>query len=139
VGSSFFNFEPEIAGRPQSGVKPDAFEYIFDTWLGDDVVRPFPALLVTGPVRHKLLRLPQPEGFEVVRARAKASAFYRKHNPGRRLEAFWEVQIRGRAGCDDLGLTEAGVAVVSRRILDLFLEFNIARAVITQYAGLRSK
>jgi hypothetical protein len=34
-----------------------------------------------------------------------------------------------------MGLTEAGVLVVSRRILDVLLDFRIGRAVMAQFPG----
>ena len=128
MGSTFFNIEPEVAGSPAAGTV-----FVFDNWLGDDLIRAYPAVLVTTPVKRALLGLPKGSGFEVARARVRASAFYRKHSSGRRLPVFWVAQVRGRAGRDDMGLTEAGVLVVSRRVLDTLLGFRIARAVITQH------
>jgi hypothetical protein len=131
---SFFFFEPEASGSPTPGSPPSQAACVFDAWLGDDVVRAYPVILVTTPVKKALLTLPQPSGFKVTRARIRSSAFFRKHNPGKRLPRFWALQVQGRAGHDDLGLTAAGTLVVARRVLDLLLDFRIGRAVFTQYA-----
>ena len=105
---SFFNIEPEASGSPAVGTSPGTVACVFDTWLGDDLIRAYPALLVTTPVKRALLRLQQPTGFEITRARIRTSGFFRQHSPGKRLPAFWAIQARGHAGRDDMGLTAAG-------------------------------
>lgn len=130
---SFFNIEPEASGSPAAGSPPGAVGFVFDTWLGDDLIRAYPAVLVTTPVKRALLGLPQPSGFEIERARIRTSGFFRSHSPGKRLPTFWAIQVRGRAGRSDMGLTPAGGLVVSRRVLDVLLQFRIGRAVLTQY------
>jgi hypothetical protein len=106
---------------------------VFDTWLGDDLVRAFPAVLVTTAVKKALVGLHRPTGFEVARARIRSSAFFRKQNPGKRLPPFWALQVRGQAGRDDIGLTASGTLVVSRRVVDVLMDFRIGRAVLAQY------
>ncbi len=130
----YFAIEPEASGWPAAEVAVGAVACVFDTWLGDDVVRAHPAVLVTTPVKRALQRLHEPTGFEIARARIRTSAFFRKHNAGRRLPPFWVLQIGGRPGRDDMGLTAATTLVVSRRVLDVLLEFRIGRAVFMQYA-----
>jgi hypothetical protein len=130
---SFFTIEPEASGSPAAGSPAGTLACVFDTWLGDDLIRAYPAILVTTPVKRALLGLQEPTGFEITRARVRTSGFFRKHSPGKRLPLFWTVQVRGHAGRDDLGLTAAGTLVVSRRVLDALLTFRIGRAVLTQY------
>lgn len=140
----FFTIEPEVSGSPAKGSPPGRLVFAFDTWLGDDLIRPYPAVLVTTPVRAGLLRLEEPTGFEIGRARVRTSRFFRKHSPGKRLPPFWSVEVRGLAGRDDMGLTASGALVVSQRVLDVLLGFRIGRAVLMQYptvtgASLRKK
>jgi hypothetical protein len=131
---SFFNLEPEVSGSPTAGPASGAPAFVFDTWLGDDVIRAYPAVLVTTPVKRALLALPDPTGFEITRARVRRSPFFRQFSPGKRLPRFWAIQVRGQAGRDDMGLTEAGVLVVSRRVLDVLLDFRIGRSVLAQHS-----
>jgi hypothetical protein len=132
---TFFIIEPETSGsysaRSASGVVTCSFDY----WLGDDPVRAYPAVLVTGPVKTALRGLGQASGFKIAKATVKTSTFYRKHNPGGSLPLFWAVDVHGEPGRDDMGVTAAGQLVVSRRVLDLLLHFRIGRAVLAQYAG----
>ena len=131
---SFFTLEPEASGHPAIGRTGADLIFIFDTWLGDDVVRAHPAILVTTPVKRALLTLPKPSGFELTRAHVRTSRFFRHHNPGKRLPPFWAVQVTGHPGRDDVGLTPSGTLVVTRRVLDTLLDYRIGRAVLTQYA-----
>ena len=130
---SFLTVEPETSGFLVPGGSANRVACTFDTWLGDDVVRAYPAVLVRTAVREALLSLDCRSGFEITRARIRASGFYRKHSPGKRLPVFWAIQAKGQPGRDDMGLTPAGAWVVSRRVLDVLLQFRIGRAVLAQY------
>ena len=130
---SFLTVDPEASGSLTPGAPAGRVCCVFDTWLGDDLVRAYPAVLATTPLRDALRSLDHPTGFETARARVRASAFRRKHSPGRRLPVFWAILVNGQAGRDDMGLTPAGVVVVSRRVLDVLLEFRVGRAVLAQY------
>jgi hypothetical protein len=79
------------------------------------------------------MRLPEPTGIGLAPARVRRSRFFRSHNPSRTLPRFWEVRVAGRPGQDDMGLTASGTLVVSRRVLDVLLKFDIRRAVLAQY------
>jgi hypothetical protein len=131
---SFFTIEPEASGAPDSEGSGEVVSCIFDTWLGDDLVRAYPAVLVTTPLREALLDLRQPTGFEITRARIRTSGFFRQQHPGVRLPPFWSIGVRGEPGRDDMGLTPAGTLVVSQSILDVLMDFRIGRAVLAQYA-----
>ena len=130
---SFFTIEPEASGSSLTDLLPGRATYVFDAWLGDDLVRAHPAVLATTPVKRALQGLRSPSGFEITRARTRTSRFFRKHSPGKRLPPFWVIHVRGHPGRDDMGLTPAGILVVSRRVLDTLLDFRIGRAVLTQY------
>ena len=134
---TFLTIEPETSGFLVPGNSASRVACVFDTWLGDDVVRAYPAVLIRTPVKEALLSLDRRSGFEIARARIKASGFYRKHSPGKRLPVFWAIQVNGQAGRDDMGLTPAGVLVVSRRVLDVLLQFRIGRAALAQYVPAR--
>jgi len=135
---TFFSIEAEASGSPVAGAAAGAVACVFDSWLGDDLVRAHPAVLATTPVKKALQGLHRPTGFEIGRARIRSSEFFRTHNPGKRLPAFWAIQVRGQAGRDDMGLTASGTLVVSRRVLDALLDFRIGRAVLTQYTAGKS-
>lgn len=132
--SGFFVVEPEAAGVPVEAAVRGATSVVFDGWLGDDLVRAYPAVLATTALKNGLLALAG-TGYGITRARVARSRFFRQHHPGVRLPAFWAIAVGHRPGREDIGLTEAGALVVSRRVLDVLLEFRIGRAVLAQYDG----
>jgi hypothetical protein len=135
TGTRFFVVEPELSGTPVRSESRFTRSIVFDGWLGDDLVRAYPAVLVTSGLRSALLALPRPTGFRLSRARAERSPFLSLHEPGRRLPSFWSVDIEGKPGQDDMAITDAGALVVSRRVLDVFVEFRVGRAVFAQYGA----
>jgi hypothetical protein len=128
----YFIFLPELAGHSQ-GRQGDVEVCVFDTWLGDDVVRAYPLLLVTTPVKEELERLPA-GGFTVGPARCETSLFFRRHHPGRQLPDFWAVQVSGEAGVHDVGLASDRSIVISGAVLSLVMRFRIKQAVLAQYS-----
>jgi len=131
---TFFIIEPEGSGSSSERTASGAVTCVFDYWLGDDLVRAYPAVLVTDPVKTALQALEQPTGFTIAEAHVTTSGFYRKHNPGGSLPSFWAIGVLGQPGRDDMGMTPAGQLVVSRRVLDLLLDFRIGRAVLVKYS-----
>ena len=131
---AFFFLKPEDAGHPETPSASDACLYVLDTWLGDDLIRAHPGLLVTTPLKESLESLPAPTGFRIVEARTRPSVFLQEQRPGLRLPLFWALQIYGQAGLHELGLTADHSLVVSQRALDQFVQHSIRHATLAQYA-----
>jgi hypothetical protein len=132
----FFVVEPEVSGRPvgSAGAGPLCR---FDTWLGDDVVRAHPLLLVTTPIKDALLGLGQPTGFSVVRVEAMRSEFFVRHDPDRQLPEFWSVEMHGRPGVDDFGMGRDGSVVASARVVEAMGRFSLKHTTLRQYTASR--
>jgi hypothetical protein len=109
--AGYFVLAPEPAGHLQGGGGDHVC--VFDTWLGDDIVRAHPLLLVTTPLKRELDALAGARGFSVGRARCQTSLFFRRHNPGRRLPPFWALRVDGDAGIHDVGLARDGSIIIS--------------------------
>jgi hypothetical protein len=129
----FFVFLPELSGHWRKDVG-EAGVCVFDTWLGDDVVRAHPVLLVTAAAKAELERLAPTGVAAITAARGEPSIFFERHSPGRELPEFWAVRVTGEAGVDDLGLAPDGSVVISRRVLDVLMRFRLRQAVFAQYA-----
>jgi hypothetical protein len=130
---AFFVFLPELSGHWR-GEPGEAGVCVFDTWLGDDVVRAHPLLLVTAPLKPELERLAPSGVAGITPARCEPSIFFKRHNPGCELPDFWAVRVAGQAGVDDFGLAADGSLVISRRVLDVLMRFRLRQAVFAQYA-----
>jgi hypothetical protein len=133
----FFVVEPEASGRP-AGRQPATGEPAcsFDTWLGDDVVRAHPLLLVTARVKDALSALKGRTGFSPVRAHASRSAFFERHDPDRGLPEFWSLEVDGKPGIDDLGIGRDGSVIASARLVETLNRFSLKHATLSQYEPL---
>ena len=133
---AFFVVEPEASGRPDGrGAPAGEVSCTFDTWLGDDLVRAHPLLLVTTPLKKALEALKAPRGFALAPARATASAFFQSHDPGRRLPSFWSLEVKGRPGVDDMGMAGDGSLVASARVVEVMGRFTLKHATLSQYVS----
>lgn len=127
----YFVVDAEASGRP-AGEKGEK-SCTFDTWLGDDVVRAHPLLLVTTGLKEALLGLSQATGFSLIEAKATRSAFFERHDPDRQLPTFWSVEVEGRPGVDDLGLRKDGSVIASARVVEVMGRFSLKHATLSQY------
>jgi hypothetical protein len=127
--------EPEAAGVPERGPANAVAPVVFDGWMGDSLIRSYPLLSATTDLKSALLGVSGGTGFGVRRARVRTSRFYRRHHAGERLPAFFSIEVTGRPGHDDIGLTADGSLIVSRRVLDVLLQFQVKRATFAQYGN----
>jgi hypothetical protein len=133
---AFYVVEPEVSGRP-AGREVTSGEPVcaFDTWLGDDVVRAHPLLLVSTRLKDALSALGEITGFSWVRAHASRSPFFERHTPDRHLPSFWSVVVHGRPGVDDFGLRRDGSIVASARVVETLGRFALKHATLSQYSA----
>lgn len=134
-GRAFFVLRPEDAGHPEPPRTSEEPLYVFDTWLGDDLVGAHPHFLVTAALKASLETLAEPTGFRASHARTRPSLFLERQRPELSLPTFWKLEIDGAAGVHDLGLTADGSLVVSQRVLDHLVSHSIHHAWLTQYAS----
>jgi hypothetical protein len=130
---AFFVLTPEDAGRaepPDGGGTP---LYLFDTWLGDELVRAHPLFLATTSLKESLESLPSPTGFHSTRVHAEPSSFLQDLRPGLRLPDFWALEVYGQAGVLALGLSGAHSLVVSQAALERVVEHSVPHAQFAQF------
>ena len=129
----FFVLTPEDAGRAEPAADGALPLYLFDTWLGDDLVRAHPLFLATSPLKESLETLPGPAGFRAVEVRVERSRFLRGQRPNLRLPDFWALEIYGEAGVHALGLTADLSLVVSQAALELVARHSVPHAQFAQF------
>jgi hypothetical protein len=127
---NFVVVKPETAGYPVS-FRPITCR--FDTWLGDDIVRAHPLLLVTSRLSQALQRLSGNSGFSLALIKVSSSPFFRREHPGRRLPRFWRMVVNGEPGKDDMGMLADHSLVVSLRVVQTLLGFSMREATMYQY------
>lgn len=118
---AYFVLEPEVAGGlgPHTvmdrSVHPPVvtkLHYVFDGWLGDEIVESFPCFIVTVSLLEKLedARL---TGFEVDELEVSASDEFRDLLPETVLPKFVWLKVVGTAGMADVGMSRDHRLVVS--------------------------
>lgn len=130
---AFFVLTPEDAGRSEPQAEAGTPLYLFDTWLGDDLVRAHPLFLATTPLKESLETLPGPTGFHCARVRAERSRFLQGQRPQLRLPEFWALEVYGQAGLHALGMTAARSLVVSQAALERLVQHSIPHAQFAQF------
>jgi hypothetical protein len=130
---AFFVVTLEDAGHAEPRGSAGMPLYVFDTWLGDDLVRAHPVFLATTRLKDTLETLPAPTGFHSAPIRAERSAFLRHHRPQLHLPTFWALEIYGQAGRHPLGLGSDRSLVVSQAALDCLVQHSIQHAQLTQF------
>ena len=125
--TEFFVLRPEVAGGlgPKTVMdcsthppRVDELHYVFDGWLGDELLETFPCFIAT----QALWTLLDDAGLSGVRAgplHVSASEQYVEMYPERVLPPFVRLLVTGTPGKDDLGLKPPARLVASRRALDV--------------------
>jgi hypothetical protein len=130
---AFFVLTPEDAGRAEPQPGSGTPLYLFDTWLGDDLVRAHPLFLATTPLKESLEALPSPRGFHSSQVRVEPSPFLEGQRPRLRLPEFWALEVYGEPGIEALGLSAARSLVVSLAALLRLAEHRILHAHFAQF------
>ena len=138
---AYFVLEPEVAGgfgpattgdlraRPPQIEK---FNYEFDTWLGDPLLEALSTYIVTDPLRERLIEA-HASGVEFGDVEVTKAGIFLDLYGDRPLPAFSWLQITGRAGKDDFGLSSSRRLVVSERMMNLLKEFDLKYCDVSEY------
>ncbi len=138
----FLVVKPEPSGHPGVGTVVEAggeapvvreLHYVFDWWVGDDLVGSYPFFLVTVPLRAALAAIENASGFTFSHVRVTSSEFFRRTSPEKGLPEFCWLQVHGVPGVDDMGLSRDRALVVSGRVLAVLLAHALEQADISQF------
>ena len=138
----YFKLNPEVPGgfgrgtildRTTHPPKVSNLHYVFDGWLGDDLLTTFPVYLVSERLRESLDTL-CPSGCEWSTFKMTKSATFMELHFERQLPHFWWLRIVGRAGVDDFGMSADHSLVVSERVLDCMKRFSLKHCDIAEYS-----
>lgn len=133
--------EPEVAGELGEKTKLDFnvhppivhfLEYRFDGWLGDCILETFPCFIIVGDAK-KSIEKECLSGIFFEDVFITKSEFFEEMYPRRELPKFYWAKITGRAGVNDIGLSNDFRLVVSQKGLDVLKSHNIDNALISNY------
>ena len=138
---TYFILEPEAAGgfgpatTGNLRARPpllEKFNYEFDVWLGDPLLEAVSTFIVTDHLKDRLLEA-RASGVAFGDVEVTKSGIFLDMNGDRPLPAFCWLQITGRAGKDDFGLSSSGLPVVSERIMNLLNAFGLNHCEVSEY------
>lgn len=140
---AYFALQPEVAGGLGENTVLDAsthppavskLHYSFDGWLGDELLESFPCYIVTARLRD-VLEQATATGCKFADVEVTKSETFEELYPGRALPEFFWLQVDGRAGADDFGVSEDFQLVVSQPTLLLMQsKANLSHCDIEPYA-----
>lgn len=137
----FFYIEPEVSGGlgvntvADTTVHPPVvskLNYLFDGWLGDDLLESFPCYVVSERLKSELVNTTL-SGFEIDELEVTKSEQFDEQYPGKTLPKFYWLKITGKAGKDDFGLTSDHRLVVSEAALDVLQKGQLAQADLEEF------
>lgn len=138
---SFWKLDPEVPGGIGKGTildrsthppRVENLHFVFDGWLGDDLLTSFPVYLVTARVREALEGL-QPTGCRLETLTVTKSTQFMEGHFALVLPQMWWLRITGAAGVDDFGMSNDHSLVVSQRVLDCLRRFHLDHCLIAQF------
>ena len=138
---TYFILEPEVAGTLGPATTGDLrarppqvekFNYEFDVWLGDPLLEAVSTFIVTDRLKDRLLEA-RASGVAFGDVEVTKSGIFLDMNGDRPLPAFCWLQITGRAGKDDFGLSSSRRLIVSERMMNLLNAFGLNHCEVSEY------
>ena len=134
----YYTLEPEVAG----GLGPNTvldhtrhpplvfkLHYEFDVWLGDELLESFPCYIVTMRLATVFME-GHFTGAEIAPIEVTTSDCFHEFCPGVTLPTFVWLKVCGAAGCDDFGITQDNLLVVSERVLE---QLNLKHCDVAEF------
>ena len=136
---TFYRLQPEVAGgwgpntrftrTPGRPVVVHRLHYVFDGWLGDELLESGSCFIVTRRLAQ-LLTDCRLSGFELRPVEISQSELFDELYPDRLLPAFEWLQVTGESGVDDFGVDEGYGLVVSKSALEALKRTNLTACQI---------
>ena len=135
---SWFRIEPEVAGglgpnteldRSTHPPPVERLHYVFDGWLGDDLLESFPAFIVTADAALRL-EAADLSGFRLGDVEVDTSETFDEVGANRELPEFRRLEVTARARDADFGLDDDNALVISDAALDVLRQGRLEHADI---------
>ncbi len=156
-----FKLEPEVAGgwgpdtvvTNRSALESGAaripevayLEYVFDGWMGDDLLETHPCFIATDRLAEAVRRA-NLSGVEFVPVKVSVSELFRDAHPNLDLPPFHRLLPQGTVHINerdevlswsghDVCVTDSGRLVVTERCMELLRQFNIDHCDVQGLVG----
>lgn len=116
----FYKLDPEVAGHFGPGTIVDrsthppivrSLHYVFDGWLGDEVLTAFPCFIVTRRMQQ-FIESANPSGCSFEEVIVSRSDQFEELHSDRKLPQFSRLMIHGVAQRDDFGTSATGGSII---------------------------
>ena len=143
---TYFELEPEAAGTFGPATTGDLrarppriekFNFEFDVWPCDPLLEAISTFIVTDRLKDRLIEA-RASGVAFGDVEVTKAGIFLDMNGDRPLPAFSWLQITGRAGTDDFGLSSSGLLVVSERIMNLLKAFGLNHCEVSEYDPMKN-
>src|SRR5580692_2722741 len=143
---TYFTLEPEVAGgfgpatTGNLKVRPpqlEKFNYEFDVWFGDPILEAVRNFIVTDRLKERLIEA-HASGIAFGDVEVTKSGEFLDLYGDRPLPAFSWLQITGRAGTDDFGLSSSRHLIVSERIMNFLKAFRLKYCEVSEYDPMKN-
>jgi hypothetical protein len=137
----YFYIEPEVSGGLGGNTVADTtvhppvvskLNYLFDGWLGDDLLELFPCYVVSERLKSEIMNS-ELLGFEIDGLEVTKSDQFDELYPGKELPEFYWLKITGQAGKDDFGIASDHRLVVSDKALDALRRCSLEQADLEEF------
>ena len=136
--SMFYYIDPEVAGSfGEKSIIDSSFHppkvlkmhYEFDGWMGGELLEYFSSYIVSENLKNILINS-ELTGATIVDAIVSKSSNFEESNPEILLPKFYWLQVTGKAGVDDIGISNDYRLVVSKKILKLLKAVDLGDVLI---------
>ena len=137
--TGFYIVEPEVAGgwgrnteftrRPGQPTIVRKLHYLFEGWLGDDLLETAPCYIATERLTAGIKRS-RFTGVEFSPVEISKSEQFEDLYPNRELPKFLWLKAEGIPLRDDFAMTRDLQLIVSKRALDVIGNFQISHAIV---------
>lgn len=136
----YYRIEPEVAGGwgkntvidriPGKGTFVHKLHYVFDGWLGDELLESSACYIVTEKLAHEIerMRLTGAQFEEVEISTSGEYDDFQELHPEQKLPKFLWLKPTGKIGQDDFVLGPDSRLIVSGQALELLKKIGISHA-----------
>lgn len=138
--------EPEVAGELGNKTiietqyfppKVRELHFIFNGWLGDDIIECFPCFIVSEKLMNSILTNELTGVFFEEMRISKSEEFIEMY-PAREIPKFYWAKITGKFGIDDFVIANDFRLVISEKAYGVLQLANVKNAIFEQYSNIDS-
>lgn len=124
--------EHTVMDRETVPPRVSKLHYVFEGWLGDDLLETYPCFTMTKLMAERLTQL-DATGFTVREVEVSTSGAFEDYFLNQELPEFLWLDVTGTPAQDDLGLESDARLVVSARVLGVLRSGHLEHCEIESY------